>query len=201
MTASRNETYLPTILTKYELMDIYNVDEFSFFYQALKGKSLRYKGKGCGGGKHTKVRLTRLAVGNVMGEMLSMFAIGKSVKPRCFSGVKSLPCRYHAQKRSRMDEDLFTESVKEVNWKFASHDRKIALIINNCPAHQKVDGLKAIELTFLPPNTTPKMLPMDQGVIRSLRAYYRHSLSTSYITSIDGGRSPTNINMLEAMTV
>ena len=42
---------------------------------------------------------------------------------------------------------------------------------------------------------------MDQGVIRSLKAFYLHSNVKLYITSIDGGRSPTKINMLEAMTL
>lgn len=42
---------------------------------------------------------------------------------------------------------------------------------------------------------------MDLDVIRSLKLYYCHSLSKRYITSIDGRRSPTNINMLEVMTL
>ena len=45
------------------------------------------------------------------------------------------------------------------------------------------------------------MQPMDQGVIRSLKAFYRHSIIKSYITSIDGRRSPTKVNMLVAMTL
>ena len=51
--------------------------------------------------------------------------------------------------------------------------RKIALIIDNCPAHPEVPGLKWVELIFLPPNTTSITQPMDQGVIRSLKAKYR----------------------------
>ena len=75
------------------------------------------------------------------------------------------------------------------------------MIVDNCPAHPKVDGLKAIELIFLPPNTTSKTQPMDQGVIRSLKACYHHSIIKRYITSIDGGRTRTNVNMLEDMTL
>ena len=91
--------------------------------------------------------------------------------------------------------------VKELDQKYAPQDRKIALIVENCPAHPKVDGLKAIELIFLPPNTTSKTQPVDQGVISSLKVFYCHSIIKRYITSIDGGRSPTNVNMLEAMTL
>ena len=46
MTASCTETYLPTILTKYELKDIYNAYKFGLFYQALPDKSLRTKASG-----------------------------------------------------------------------------------------------------------------------------------------------------------
>ena len=39
MTASWNETYLPTTLTKYRLKDIYNANDLGLFYQALPEKS------------------------------------------------------------------------------------------------------------------------------------------------------------------
>ena len=47
------------------------------------------------------------------------------------------------------------------------------MIVDNCPAHPKVQGLKAIKLIFLPPNTTSKTQPMDQGVIQNLKLHYR----------------------------
>ena len=34
-----------------------------------------------------------------------------------------------------MDGDLFTEWVKELDRKFEVQDRKIALIVDNCPAY------------------------------------------------------------------
>ena len=38
--------------------------------------------------------------------------------------------------------------------KYKKEKRKVALIIDNCPAHPTIDNLKSIELIFLPPNTT-----------------------------------------------
>ena len=70
-----------------------------------------------------------------------------------------------------MDGDLFTKWVKELDRKYAAQDRKIALIVDNCPAHPKVDGLEAIELIFLPPSTTSKTQPMGHSVIRSLKVF------------------------------
>ena len=45
--------------------------------------------------------------------------------------------------------------------KFVSDGRKVALVVNNCPAHPHNQNLKLIKLLFLPPNTNSQMLPMD----------------------------------------
>ena len=93
MTASWEQTHLPTILSRYESRDIYNA-EFDLFYQQLPTKSFHLKGERCEGGKFSKVRLTGLAVENGVDEKLPMLIIGKTEKPQCFKGFKSLPCQY-----------------------------------------------------------------------------------------------------------
>ena len=77
MTAIWKEIHLPTILSRYELKNVFNADEFGLFYQALANRSLHFKGKRCAGGKHSKVRFTGLAAGNAVGEKLPMFVISK----------------------------------------------------------------------------------------------------------------------------
>ena len=89
MTASWKETLLPTILSRYELKDIFNTDEFGLFYQELPSKSMHFKNERCSGGKFSKVRFTGLAAANATGEKLPMFVIGKSAKPGCFENVKN----------------------------------------------------------------------------------------------------------------
>ena len=96
MTAAWKETFLPTILSRYELKDIYNADEFGLFYQGLPKKTFHLKDEKCSGGKYRKVPLRGMAAVSATGEKLPMLVIGKSVKPRCFKHVKSLPCRYRA---------------------------------------------------------------------------------------------------------
>ncbi|XP_068697244.1 tigger transposable element-derived protein 4-like [Montipora foliosa] len=109
MTASWEETTLPTILTNYQLHNIFYADEFGLFCKALPDKSLHLKSEKCIGGKHNKVHLTGMAAANAEGEKLPMFVIGKADKPRCFTGVINLPCRYRAQKKNWMDSSLFEE--------------------------------------------------------------------------------------------
>ena len=69
-----------------------------------------------------------------------------------------------------MNSEIFTSWVKHLDRTMIAKGRKIALIVDNCPAHPYVEGLEAVELVFLPPNTTSKLQPMDQGVIRALKA-------------------------------
>ena len=111
MTASWEQTHLPTILSRYELRDIYNADAFGLFYQQLLTRSFHLKGERCAGGKFSKVQLTGLAAGNGVGEKIKD-------KTRCFKGVKSLPCRYKSQKKSCMNSDTFSDYARRFDAKF-----------------------------------------------------------------------------------
>ena len=70
---------------------------------------------------------------------------------------------------------------------------------NNCPAHSQIGGLKAIEMCFLPPNTTSITQPIDQGVIRSLKAKYRSRMIKQIIKAIDANKSIPEVNVSDAM--
>ena len=201
MTAPWLETTLPTILSRYPIENVFNADEFGLFYQCLPNKTFHFKKEKCSGGKHSKVRLTGMAAGNAKGERLPMFAIGKAKNPRCFKGVKSIPCRYRAQAKSWMSSELFEEWIKELDRSFGVQKRKIALIVDNCPAHPTVTWLEWIELIFLPPNTTSVTQPMDQGVIRALKAKYRSLAVRKQLANLEKGRQLPKISILTAMTM
>ena len=181
------------------MRDTYKADEFGLFYQELSTKSFYLKGERCAGGKFSKVCLTGQAARNGVGEKLPMLVIGKAGKLRCFKGFKSLPCQDKSQKKSWMDSEVFFDYARRLDAKFHVEGRKVALIIFNCPAHPNVDNFKAIELVFLPPNTTSKTQPMDQGVIRALKAFYRTNVVKRQIKYIGACRTTSKINILEAM--
>ena len=100
MVAGWNETTLPTLLSNYDLENIYNADEFDLFYQCLPDKSYQFKTEKCSGGKHSKIRITGLAAANAVSNKLPMFVIGKEKNPRCFKNIKKLPCRYRSKRKS-----------------------------------------------------------------------------------------------------
>ena len=99
MVVTWNETTFPSLLSKYDLKDIFNAEEFGLFYQCLPNKTYHFKGQKCSGGKINKVRLTGMAAGNAIGEKLPMFVIGKPKTPCCFKRIKKLPCKYKWQRK------------------------------------------------------------------------------------------------------
>ena len=199
MTAPWAETTLPTILSSYHLKDIFNMDKFGLFYQCLPDRSYHLKGEKCSGGKHSKTRLTGLAAGNPFGERLPMSVIWKLKIPRCFKGAKHLPCRYRNQAKSWMSSELFEEWVRELDRKFGVEKRKITMIINNCKAHLHVENLGWVELIFLPPNTTSVTQPMDQGIIRLLKAKYRSLAMKKVISALEEKKALPKFSVLSAM--
>ena len=72
------------------------------------------------------------------------------------------------------------------------------MVVDNCPAHPKVTGLKAISLFFLPPNTTSKTQPMDQGIIQNLKLYYRKQVILRQLTAIEK-KTNLQITVLDAL--
>ena len=189
MVAPWNETTLPTLLTKYDLRDIFNADEFGLLYQCLPNKTYHFKGQKCSVGKNSKVKLTGIATGNAIREKLPIFVIGKSKTPRCFKRIKNLPCKCKSQKKSWMDNKIFEEWVRKRDRTFRMEGRKIALLIDNCPAHPLVSDLTNVQLVFLPSNTATVLQPMGQGVIRGLEAHYRGRVVHRLCTALDKARA------------
>ena len=54
MVAGWNETTLLTLLSNYDLENIYNADEFGLFYQCLPDKSYQLKTEKCSSGNTAK---------------------------------------------------------------------------------------------------------------------------------------------------
>ena len=100
-----------------------------------------------------------------------------------------------------MDDVLFEEWVRDLNKKFESEKRKVELIIDNCPAHPISDNLSHIKLVFLPPNTTSVSQPMDQGIIRCLKANrkYRKRLVKLILPSLDSNKPLPKVSLLTAL--
>jgi hypothetical protein len=71
-----------------------------------------------------------------------------------------------------MRSEIFKEFLIKFNSKMIKENRKILLFVDNCSVHPFIN-LSNIKLVFLPPNTTSRLQPMDQGIIHCLKSYRR----------------------------
>ena len=71
--------------------------------------------------------------------------------------------------------------TENFEWK----EEKTARLIDNCPAHPSVLDLTKVQLVFLPSNATSILQPMDQSVIRSLKAHYRARVALRLCRALD----------------
>ena len=111
-------------------------------------------------------------------EKLPLLVIGKSRNPRCMKNCHSLPVLYESNSKAWMTTAIFEKWLLELDEKFGEQKRHVILFIDNCPAHPKniQDRLDFIKLEYFPPNTTSVLQPLDLGVIKNLKHYYRNNL-------------------------
>ena len=190
---------LSNILRAYSPSDIYNADETGLFFKLMPDKTLEFKSVQCQGGKRSKERLTVMVCANMSGtDKLPLLVIGKFANPRCFKNLKTLPTQYENNKKAWMTSDIFTSWLKKIDKRFERQGRKVAMIVDNYPAHPRVDSLRATELIFLPPNTTSHTQPMDQGIIKNLKSFYRNQVIMKQLAAAEK-KEEFNPNVLDAM--
>ena len=171
----KNDTLLE-IIKDYKPEDIFNVDETGLFFKCTPDRTLAFKNEKCFGGKLSKERLTLLVGANMSGtEKLPLYMIGKFANPPCFKNVKTKPLEYSANKKAWMTAELFSEWIIKLNKKFRCQKRKVLLFVDNCTAHKKdsIPPLSNIKVVYFPANMTSVLQPMDQGIIKNFKHFYR----------------------------
>lgn len=172
----------PKIIAEYSPEDIYNADETGLYFRAMPDHTYLFKSETSKGFKMPKERVTVLCCVSMAGEKRGLLVIGKSKNPRCFKGVKKLPVEYVANANAWMTSSLFSNWL--IKWDLELN-RKIILLVDNCTAHSNSLSLKNIQIIFLPANTTSLIQPCDQGIIRTLKAYYRRQIREKIINELD----------------
>ena len=158
------------------------------YWRLLPDKTHALAGEVCTGGKKSKERVTVLVCANMSGsEKLPLLTIGKFKQPRCFRGVSCLPTEYEANSTAWMTSVVFEAWLRKWDTRLNRKGRKIALFVDNCTAHPHIQELQSIELIFLPPNTTSEIQPCDQGIIKTMKTYYRKNMVKRLIGAINSG--------------
>lgn len=176
---------LDLILEEYDARNIFNADETGLFFECMPDRTFAYKGDACFGGKKNKERVTVLVGANMDGsEKLPLLMIGKSANPHCFRNVKQKPIKYNNNKKSWMTGLLFEDWLLELDKHFTKQKRTILLFIDNCSAHNNIPALKNVKVLFFPPNMTSVVQPMDMGIIKNLKVFYRQKIVLHLLASL-----------------
>ncbi|XP_061890779.1 tigger transposable element-derived protein 4-like [Entelurus aequoreus] len=165
---------LAKIFSDYQPRDIYNADETALFFKrtpdyASNGQSAVWE-------KQPKDRVTLMVSANMDGsDKVPLFVVGKSHE--CLKGVERLPLQYGHDKKARMTPALFTTWLQQLDRHMFLQQRKIVVIVDNRSAHPHVEGLRAVKLVILPPNSTSATRPVTREIVRTLKFHYRKMLT------------------------
>lgn len=193
------------LLKDYSPRNIFNADETGIFFRALPNKTLTLKHEKCTGGKLSKERLTILHCVNLAGEKEKLLVIGKTKKPRAFKNinVSDLPVFWRSNKKAWMTCTIMEEWLKNFDRRMGMERRKILLFLDNASSHPKDIRLTNIQIIFLPPNCTSVVQPLDQGIIRNFKTFYRALVVKKLLSEIESVSKAEvltkNINVLDAI--
>jgi hypothetical protein len=94
---------------------------------------------------------------------------GTEKKPVLVIGkANNLPVQYHANSKRWMTGGIFEEWLHNLDMKFKREHRSVVLFLDNS-AHPHDIKLHHVRIVFIPPNTTSKLQPCDQGIISNFK--------------------------------
>ena len=177
-----------TLLSNYDLKDIYNADDFGLLYHCLPNKTYQLKSEKWYGAWQQEI-LWAIS-----------YPCSSLERPRIHDASKTSSFYLVATE--------INETVEwEIVWRVAQRAgqevcfgrKKSYFCDTQLPRSSHIDNLKAIKLYFLTPNTTSKTQPMDQGVIHSLNAKYRNNVVQKIIQSVEIKKTLPKISLLQRM--
>lgn len=133
-------------------------------------------------------------------EKLPLLFIGKSATPRWFKN-KSEAVQYTSTKKAWMTTTVFQSWLRDLDASMREQGRQILLLVDNASSHSDEDvTLTNIRLEKLPPNTTSKLQPLDQGIIHCVK---RHVLTRKMQHALDemdtGNDKPYKVGMFKGI--
>lgn len=148
-------------------------------------------------------------------DRLRPLVIGHSARPRSFPSaddsrrdpVNRPPvqgygglCFYYSNDSAWMSQKIFDDWLTKLNSLMLHRNKKILLLVDNCRPHY-VNKLSRsnVHVEFLPKNTTSFLQPMDQGIIRSWKAYYRRAWVNWRLAEFGAGRYESNLDIYNAI--
>ena len=183
-TLSEIATYLDL-----DLDHIYNADETDLFWKMLPNPDSDVN-EVKASVRAYRERMTVLCCANANGShKLPLVCVGRGKKSRIFTSheIKTMPANYYGQETAWMDQDIFREwfhnqFVPSVRQHLRNQGLKetALLLIDRSTSHPEDQYLRSDDGSFIchffPPKVKTLLQPMEQGIISSMKRYYRRDL-------------------------
>ena len=165
---------------------IFNMDESGLQYKKMPSSTFLAKAvKQARGRKVDKSRITVLFCVNQTGtHKMTPLIVHTAKHPRCYKNLRDMsqaPVYWRSSKKAWVTSSIthdwllncFVPEAKRM-CRTRGHEFKVLLLMDNCPAHKPyLQTLHpAVEIVFLPPNTTSIIQPLDQEIISCVKAKY-----------------------------
>lgn len=170
--------YVRSVTSGYDKEDIFNLDETALFYEMGPNRTLSFKK--ISGQKLSKKRVTIALCSNSTGTFkIRPLLIHNSNNPRIFKKENfnhDLYVKFTANKKAWMTIPIFNQYLEEINDMMIKVGRNILLLVDNATSHVATKNYTNIALKFVPPKMTAHIQPMDCGIIRSFKCFYKKML-------------------------
>ena len=160
-------------LQGWDLNNVFNADETSFFWKLIQNNGLSTKG--LPGRKLDKMRMSVLVMMNATGmEKIRLLFIATARKPCCFRKEgQDLGLWYFYNKKVWMTGEVFTNALEELDARMKRMNWKILLLLDNFSGHKWCkENITNIEILFFSLNLMPFIQPADAGIIHCLKVIF-----------------------------
>ncbi|THC89702.1 hypothetical protein EYZ11_010853 [Aspergillus tanneri] len=181
------------VLRAYAPQDIFNCDESGLFWRMIPGQSL-YTCQ-IPGRKKESSRINALFCCNSdASERLPIWFVGTAERPKAFTAasinIENLGCVWRSHRYAWITGDIFKEWLIWFDQMMVG--RKVALLLDNFSAHET--GFKETRLqlqntliVWLPTN---QYQPLEQGIIRTWKAYWKREWMSFIMAEFERGYDP-----------
>lgn len=176
---------------------VFNCDETGLFWKKMPSRTyIHNNARQAKGFRSFKDRLTLVLCANAAGHVIKPGLIYRANNPRALKNKRKdcLPVFWQHNRKAWMTAILFQEwftkcFVPEAK-KYLEEKGllfKVLLIVDNAPSHPESIKYENenVEVVFLPPNTTSLLQPLDQGIIKCVKAVYTRLAFTRIRTGLD----------------
>lgn len=187
-------------LREYRARDVYAAQEMALFYRMLPHETRAFKEDTCAGGSRSGQRLTVFLCSNMDGsDKRAPLVIGRSDRPRCFRGSKSVPVKYMSHPKAWMTPLVFCNWLCDFNAHMAEENRLVCLLVSRCAAHMVGDlSLSNVRLCYVSTEGTSLPCPLNLGVVHRVKCAYRQSLIERLLLNTRNAKD-MNVDVFESL--